>query len=98
MQPAIDLAETGFPVAPVAAYAWGIGFPDLYRPGNPHGGDLLLNGKAPKAGEVMRMPQLARTFRVGISFAIQWLKQMNDTFTACCLPVVSSREWQTWFL
>eukprot|EP01116_Phalansterium_solitarium_P009971 TRINITY_DN2430_c0_g1_i2.p1 TRINITY_DN2430_c0_g1~~TRINITY_DN2430_c0_g1_i2.p1 ORF type:complete len:412 (+),score=128.84 TRINITY_DN2430_c0_g1_i2:24-1238(+) len=29
----------------------------------PHAAEMLLNGRAPKAGEVMRLPSLARTFR-----------------------------------
>lgn len=65
LQPAIDLAESGFPVAPVAAFLWNKGSADLLRPGNSHGVDLLLNGKPPRAGEIIKMPHLAKTFRVG---------------------------------
>ena len=64
LQPAIDLAENGFPVAPVAAYFWEKGSPDLMKPSNRHGGDMLLSGRAPKTGEIMRMPNLAKTFKV----------------------------------
>ncbi len=64
LQPAISLAEDGFPVAPVTAHFWSNGSPDLLKPSNRHGGDMLLNGHAPKAGEIMRMPHLANTFRV----------------------------------
>lgn len=64
LQPAIYLAEEGFPVAPVAAYLWGLGSVDLLHPDNTHGEDLLLGGRAPTTGEVMGMPLLANTFRV----------------------------------
>ena len=64
LQPAIELAEHGFPVAPVAAHLWGRRSWTLTQPGNAHGTDMLLNGRAPKAGEIMRMPLLAKTFKV----------------------------------
>ncbi|XP_019615061.1 PREDICTED: uncharacterized protein LOC109462864 [Branchiostoma belcheri] len=63
LQPAIQLAEEGFPVAPVAAYHWAKGAALLQYQDNLHGGDLLIQGKAPRAGEVMRNPHLAQTFR-----------------------------------
>ena len=66
LQPAITLAEEGFPVAPVASHGWNAGSAELLRPGNTHGRDLLLDGRAPTAGEVMRMPLLANTFRVSV--------------------------------
>ena len=64
LKPAIDLAEGGFPVAPVTAFHWQSGSADLAAPGNAHGRDVLLRGEAPQAGEVMRMPLLGKTFRV----------------------------------
>ena len=67
LQPAIDLAENGFPVAPISAYHWEWGAADLLNPKNRHGKDLLLNNRAPRAGEIMRMPTLAKTFKVRLS-------------------------------
>ena len=32
---------------------------------NKHGGDLLINGEAPKHGQVFKNPYLAETFKVG---------------------------------
>eukprot|EP00050_Salpingoeca_kvevrii_P007741 m.298276 g.298276 ORF g.298276 m.298276 type:complete len:591 (+) comp13822_c0_seq1:47-1819(+) len=64
LQPAIELAEDGFPVQSVAAEHWARGTPKLKKDGNPHGGDMLMDdGEAPHAGDVMRMPHLAATFR-----------------------------------
>ena len=51
-------------MAPIAAHLWERGSAELRDPGNPHGHDMLLNGQAPKAGDIMTMPQLAATFRV----------------------------------
>ena len=65
LQPAIDLAEEGFPVNVVAATQWAAQEAQLTRWGasNPGASALLRDGKAPKAGELMRMPELASTFR-----------------------------------
>lgn len=62
LQPTIELAKDGFPVHPVAAYHWDQGCSCLKDPENRHGSDLLLNGQAPRAGDVMTMPLLASTF------------------------------------
>lgn len=65
LAPAIELAEEGVPVSALCAYYWQLGAShQLLRDGNPHGADLLLDGKAPCAGDVMKMPHLASTFRV----------------------------------
>lgn len=61
LQPAIALAEKGFPVSPLTARGWARGVERLMS--GPNGGELLRNGKAPKAGEIMKNPYLARTFR-----------------------------------
>jgi gamma-glutamyltranspeptidase/glutathione hydrolase len=60
LEPAITLAENGYPVAPLTSLYWDRGSCDL---ASKHGGDMLLEGRAPKAGEIMRMPHLANTFR-----------------------------------
>jgi gamma-glutamyltranspeptidase/glutathione hydrolase len=61
LEPAIKFAENGFPVAPLTARSWRIGVPKLKS--GPHAEELLIDGRAPRAGELMRNPTLARTFR-----------------------------------
>ena len=61
LAPAIELAEQGFPVSPITARSWGQQVPRLKR--GPHSDELLIDGRAPRAGELMRNPTLARTFR-----------------------------------
>ncbi len=56
------LAEEGFPVEPITAYYWAGGV--SRQLGQAFGGtQLLVNGRAPKAGEIFRNPGLAATFR-----------------------------------
>ena len=62
LNPAIALADKGFPVHPVAADMWKKGEKCLLH--NKFGRDMLLEGRAPRAGEIMRMPFLAQTFQV----------------------------------
>lgn len=62
LAPAIELAERGFPVAPLTAYFWGRGA-DRQLKHAPGGHQLLRDGQAPKAGELFRNPNLAATFR-----------------------------------
>ena len=58
---AIALAEEGFPVAPATAYYWQRSEEKLR---SALGGQaLLVNGRAPRAGEIFRNPGLARTLR-----------------------------------
>ncbi|MCY4483268.1 MAG: gamma-glutamyltransferase family protein [Spirochaetaceae bacterium] len=59
--PAAALAEEGYPVAPLTAALWEGGAAPLMSAR--HGGELLLNGRAPRAGEVMRIATLAATLR-----------------------------------
>ncbi len=61
LEPAIQLAENGFPVAPLTARAWARGANNQLT--GPNAEELLLNGRAPKAGEIMKNPNLANTFR-----------------------------------
>ncbi|BDA50498.1 Glutathione hydrolase proenzyme [Coccomyxa sp. Obi] len=61
LQPAIELAEQGFPVSPVTAYHWEISTPQLRGPGK--AAFLTPDGRAPAAGEIQRNPDLAATFR-----------------------------------
>ena len=64
LNPAIELAESGYPVAPLTALHWQNGSEDLVAPSNVHGSDMLLGGKAPRVGDIMKMPLLAKTLRV----------------------------------
>jgi gamma-glutamyltranspeptidase/glutathione hydrolase len=62
LAPAIQLAEAGFPVAPVTALFWEYGLEKQLR--HATGGlELTIDGRAPRAGEIFRNPGLARTFR-----------------------------------
>lgn len=60
--PAIRLADAGFPVAPITAHFWGRGA-DRQLKSALNGGELTIDGRAPKAGEIFRNPGLARTFQ-----------------------------------
>jgi gamma-glutamyltranspeptidase/glutathione hydrolase len=59
--PAIELAENGFPVAPMTARAWAAGITRLKS--GPHADELLINGRAPLEGEIMRNLSLSETLR-----------------------------------
>ena len=62
LAPAIHAAEEGFPVAPITAHYWAGG--EGRQLASVRGGDqLLVNGRAPAAGEIFRNPGLAGTFR-----------------------------------
>lgn len=64
LQPAIRMAEEGVPINEICAHWWADGSHLLKTPQNPHGKDMLMpDGEAPKAGEIMKMPLLAKTFR-----------------------------------
>lgn len=62
LAPAIRLAEGGYPVHEVVSHAW-VRAEGAIRAASPSGGDMLLNGKAPRTGEIMKMPHLGATFR-----------------------------------
>ena len=61
LAPATRLAKEGFPVEPITAHYWAGGAKRqlLQAPG---GSQLLIEGRAPAAGEIFRNPNLARTF------------------------------------
>ncbi|XP_060689995.1 glutathione hydrolase-like YwrD proenzyme [Hemiscyllium ocellatum] len=63
LQPAIELAERGFPVSEITAFHWNREAKVLQRPGNQHGKDLLLQGQSPKSGQIFTNPLLAQTFK-----------------------------------
>ena len=62
LQPAIELAENGFPVSPITSYYWKRGVPQLRN--GPNASEMLINDKAPDPGEKMIMPMLAKTFKL----------------------------------
>src|SRR5437667_5004835 len=59
-EPAIDYAANGFPVSPFVAERWGPQVPELR--GQPGFAEAFLrDGRAPRAGEIFRFPDQART-------------------------------------
>jgi gamma-glutamyltranspeptidase/glutathione hydrolase len=61
LAPAIELAEAGFVVGEVTAHFWARGLASQGRAAN--FGELLIDGRAPRGGELFRNPGLARTLR-----------------------------------
>lgn len=62
LAPAIEHAERGFPVAPRVAFDWAKVTEKLKA----HAGSrqhLLVDGRAPRVGEIMKFPALAKTLR-----------------------------------
>ncbi|KAJ7769321.1 gamma-glutamyltranspeptidase [Mycena metata] len=62
LEPAIRLAEEGVPVSEITSYAWQKA-EDLIKNASPNGDEMLLNGKAPLPGQIIKFPNLVRTFR-----------------------------------
>lgn len=62
LAPAIRLAESGFPVAPLTSYFWDRGAQRQLKT-QPGGEQLLIDGRAPREGELFRNRGLANTFR-----------------------------------
>jgi gamma-glutamyltranspeptidase/glutathione hydrolase len=62
LAPAIRLADEGFPVAPVIAHYWQASVQEKVLD-SPGGREFTIDGRAPQAGEVMRLPTLASTLR-----------------------------------
>jgi gamma-glutamyltranspeptidase / glutathione hydrolase len=60
--PAIQIAEEGFPVAPVIASYWEAAEEKLLET-LPARSTFLVNGKAPQEGDLFRNPRLAATYR-----------------------------------
>ncbi|MFQ5872436.1 MAG: gamma-glutamyltransferase family protein, partial [Dehalococcoidia bacterium] len=61
LKPAIRYAQDGFIVSKVIARAWEAGVPKLTQ--YPSGTEFLTKGGGPKAGQVMRLPELAGTLK-----------------------------------
>ena len=60
---AIRLARDGFPVAPITANSWNRGVQRQLKSA-PNGHELTIDGRAPRAGEIFRNPNLARTLEL----------------------------------
>ncbi len=63
LQPAIEYAESGFAVAPGDAVSWSLS-EDRLRADGPAARSLLIEGRVPRAGDVLVQSDLARTLRV----------------------------------
>ncbi|KAF6255728.1 gamma-glutamyltranspeptidase [Scenedesmus sp. NREL 46B-D3] len=64
LAPAIELAEGGFPVGPVASFEWQRGAECIRQAGGPGARALTTEeGSGPKPGQVWRNADLAATFR-----------------------------------
>jgi gamma-glutamyltranspeptidase/glutathione hydrolase len=63
LEPALALAEGGFPVEPMAARWWSAGAERVLAR-SLNGGELLFDGRPPAAGEVVRLPGMARALRL----------------------------------
>jgi gamma-glutamyltranspeptidase/glutathione hydrolase len=61
LAPAIATAADGYPVSEWIAHGWEVTAPKLQA--HPAGAELLLDGRAPRAGEIVRLPTLAATLR-----------------------------------
>ncbi|MBM3291058.1 gamma-glutamyltransferase [Candidatus Bathyarchaeota archaeon] len=59
--PAIELAENGFPVAPMTARAWAAGVSRLKS--GPNAKEMLIDDRAPLEGELMKNLTLGETLR-----------------------------------
>lgn len=62
LQPAITLAEEGVPVSAIHSYSWQHS-ESLLKNASPSGHEMLLDGKAPLPGEIMKFPTLGQTLR-----------------------------------
>ncbi|GJJ08790.1 hypothetical protein Clacol_003009 [Clathrus columnatus] len=62
MEPAIRLAEEGVPVSELHSYAWQRS-ESLIKRASPDGDAMLLNGMAPLPGQIMKFPDIGKTFR-----------------------------------
>ncbi|KAK3949336.1 gamma-glutamyltranspeptidase [Pseudoneurospora amorphoporcata] len=69
LAPAIELGEKGFPVSEMTAHFWGRQEKDI-RDASPNFAEMLKTDssapggvRAPKAGEIIKLPNLAKTFR-----------------------------------
>lgn len=64
LQPAINLANEGYPVHEWSAYLQNRNASVLQKTSYSFADDLLLDGKPPKHGDVVKNPKLARSYEV----------------------------------
>ncbi|KAI0320372.1 gamma-glutamyltranspeptidase [Amylostereum chailletii] len=62
LEPAIRLAEEGVPVSEIHSFSWQRS-EELIKNASPNGDEMLLDGKAPLPGQIVKLPNLAQTFR-----------------------------------
>ncbi|TFY71439.1 hypothetical protein EVG20_g1560 [Dentipellis fragilis] len=62
LAPAIRLAEEGVPVSEIHSHAWQRS-ENLIKNASPNGDEMLLNGNAPLPGQIVKLPNLGKTFR-----------------------------------
>ncbi|MBM3925871.1 MAG: gamma-glutamyltransferase [SAR202 cluster bacterium] len=62
LAPAIEYAEKGYPVSPIIAQGWADGFPKLAA--HASGSELMYKGQPPRTGQVMKLPELAKSLRL----------------------------------
>ena len=60
---AIYYADSGYPVSPVFGQAWSSARTEAFLRSSPYTEDYLPGGRAPRIGEIVRLPGLAATFR-----------------------------------
>ena len=61
LQPAIRYAEEGFAITAVISKLWEAAVPVLMQ--YPSGEELLIDGRAPREGDMMRLPGMAKVLR-----------------------------------
>ncbi|KAF9787192.1 gamma-glutamyltranspeptidase [Thelephora terrestris] len=62
LEPAIELAEGGVPVSEIHSGVWQRSEKTI-KEASPNGNEILLNGRAPLPGQLMKFPTLAQSFR-----------------------------------
>lgn len=63
LQPAITLAQDGYPVHEFSAFLQNCHVGDLKQTLHSYADDMLLNGRAPYHGDIMKNPKLANVFK-----------------------------------
>ena len=63
LEPAIKLAEEGFPVAPITSHFWRWAVERQLK-NSINGNEMTIEGRGPNPGEIFRNPGLGRTLRV----------------------------------
>ena len=61
LQPAIKYAENGYGVSDIIAHAWAASEAKLKQ--RPSGNQMLPGGRSPRHGEIVRLPELAKSLR-----------------------------------